>query len=362
MATVEVSTWAELVTAFDSISTSEDTTIKLTADIDMNDTNPEGTGLSKDSSWWQHTLIIDGGYTDSVTGEDKNHVIKNLRTPISSTANLFYFTYNEQYGSSNQIYVKFKDIDFQNLILSSGNFVDWDSSKLQSFNLVIENCRFVGSRGNYYLIGKNLYTSGYATPSITCSKCYFDMPWNGAGQTNLSYTSLIPKDDSNNTNTVANYCRFKESYGGCTWGDSLTYQSTDRFFSCSYFKMIGCRVEGSAQICGVTDSNDKGAYYMPIISKPNASYVPTTQNVFDVEITAVRNSATYDTDNVLYSTFTGVVNKNVKYNGIDVTTFTDNRSDFDGGTTTAPILATPTQMKDPAYLNSQGFDIVVPAT
>ena len=360
MATVEVSTWAELVSAISNVPTTEDTIIKITADIDLNDTNPEGVTNSFNSGWFTRTLVIDGSYTDSVTGETKNHVIKNLRTPISGTGSIFYFYYGSD--TSSAIGVKFKGIDFQNFILSSGHGFDYDDTHLHTFVLTLENCRFVGSRGNYYLIGKNHYTSSQHNCSNILNNCYVDMPWSGAGQTNLAYTSLIPKDDGNATSAVATYCRFKETYGGWTWGDSLTYQSTDRFFSCSYFKMSGCRVEGSTQICGVTDSNDKGAYYMPIISKPNASYVPTTQNVFDVEITAVRNSATYDTDNVLYSTFTGVVNKNVKYNGTDVTTFTDNRSGFDGGTTTAPIFATPTQMKDPSYLLSQGFNIIVPAT
>ena len=368
MATVEVSTWAELVSAVTTAAQSSAwsaTTVKLTADIDLNDTDPSGVCCqvlfnSNAIQYATGALTIDGGYADSVTGEEKRHVIKNARTDIANPRPIFYLTDDlvyERWGK----HIKFKNLDFQNLILAGQPFV-WirtDNIQVETANRTpwqvdLDNCRIVGIRSAAYLFFSNAY--------LNCNKCYIDMLWNGAGQTDLSYTSLIPKDDENATSAVATYCRFKETYGGWTWGDSLTYQSTDRFFSCSYFKMSGCRVEGSTQICGVTDSNDKGAYYMPIISKPNASYAPATQNVFDVEITAVRNSAAYDTDNVLYSTFTGVVNKNVKHNGTDVTTFTDNRSGFDGGTTTAPIFATPTQMKDPSYLLSQGFNIIVPAT
>lgn len=357
--TVEVSTWAELITAISNAPTDQDTTIKITADIDMNEVAPQGTTNTFYIGWFAKTLVIDGGYIDSISGENKNHVIKNLRTPINSFGTIFYFTYNG--SASTAIGVKFQNIDFQNFILSSGNGFDYDHTKLQTFTLTLEKCRFVGSRDNYYLIGKNQYTSSTYNCSNILNNCYFDLPWRGAGQSNLAYTSLIPKEDSNNTNSVANFCRFKETYGNWTWADDLTYESADRYFSCSYLKMSGCRIEGDAQICGVTDSNDKGAYYMPIVCRGNASYVPAVQNVFDVSLVAVRNSATYDTDSVLYSSFNGVVKKDVKYNDTAVTTFTDNRANFDGGTYTAPILATPEQMKDASYLNGQGFDIVVPS-
>ena len=132
MAQINVSTWAELVTALSSVPTNQDTTILLTADIDMNDVAPEGTGIEIESSFWYYTLTINGGYTDPETGEQKNHVIKNLRTPIGSTANLFYFKFTNPYGSSNVIYTKFINLDFQNINLATGNFVDWDSSKLQN--------------------------------------------------------------------------------------------------------------------------------------------------------------------------------------------------------------------------------------
>ena len=75
------------------------------------------------------------------------------------------------------------------------------------------------------------------------------MPWKGAGQTDLSYTSLLPKDDENATSAVANYCRFKESYGGWTY-EANGYDSSPalRVFSFSYFKCSGCRIEGTMTI------------------------------------------------------------------------------------------------------------------
>lgn len=369
MATVEVSTWAELVSAVTTAAGSNawtSTTVKLIADIDLNDTNPSGVccqiSFASDAIKYKTAgLIIDGGYTDPVTGEEKRHVIKNARTDITNPRPIFYLTdilVYERWGK----HISFKNLDFQNLILADQPFVWIRTDNIQieiasrtPWQVDLDNCRFVGSRTGAYLFFSNAY--------LNCNRCYFDMRWIGAGQTNLAYTSLIPKDGDNATSAVANYCRFKESYGGWTWPSDLAYNSTDRFFTCSFFKMSGCRIEGKTQIpgCNRAAGGNNGGYYFPIISKGNASYVPAMQNVFDVSLTAVRNSGVYDIDTVLYSTFTGVVNKNVKYDGTDVTTFTDNRAGFDGGTTTAPILATPAQMKDAEWLSNNGFNIVVPS-
>ena len=366
MATVDVSTWAELATAVATAAQSSawhTTTIKLLNDIDMNDAAPEGascnvTSIAADAIYTAYSgaLIIDGGYTDEATGEDKRYVIKNLRTPISSPSPIFNFSHSLGFYN-NQTYtirLTFKNIDFKNLILSGAAFLNMIENYYTFHEITFENCRFAGSRTSAYFINHN--------NNITCNNCYFDMQWYGAGQSNLAYTSYIPKLGVDPTSAIANFCRFKESYGGWTWPSDLAYNSTDRFFTCSFFKMSGCRIEGKAQIpgCYRAAGGNNGGYYFPIISRGNASYVPAAQNVFDVSLTAVRNSGVYDIDTVLYSTFTGVVKTDIKYEGTTITSFTDNRSGFDGGTYAAPILATPAQMKDAEWLSNNGFNIVVP--
>lgn len=357
MAQINVSTWAELVTALSSVPTNQDTTILLTADIDMNDVAPEGTGIEIESGFWYYTLTINGGYTDPDTGEQKNHVIKNLRTPIGSTANLFYFKFTNPYGSSNAIYMKFLNIDFQNIDLATGNFVDWDSSKLQNFILTLENCRFVGKRNNYYLCGKNF---------LTCTSCYFDIAWRGNGQTNLAYTSLIPKDDSNATNAFANYCRFKETYGNWTYSSNYGMSPTIRVYSFSYFKCNGCRIEGSMTVpvwqnTTLTQYNSL-SFLCAFFSIPNNSYIPTAQNVFDVSLICDDTGMTEFNKVVGCSGFSYLVKMDAKCKSDgSVCTYTTNGADsIDGASRPLPLLATPAQMRDAQWLSNNGFDIVVP--
>lgn len=369
MATVDVSTWAELVSAISNVPSTEDTIIKITADIDLNDTNPEGVTNSFNAGWFGRTLVIDGSYTDSTTGESKRHVIKNLRTPITGTGSIFYFYYGSD--ASTAIGVKFKGIDFQNFILSSGHGFDYDDTHLRTFGLTLENCRFVGSRGNYYLIGRNHFTSSQYNCSNILNNCYVDMPWSGAGQTNLAYTSLIPKDDGNNTNSIANYCRFKETYGNWTYSDNYGMSPSIRVFSFSYFKCNGCRMEGSMTIpvwqnTTLTQHNSLSflcAFFTLAFTRYNP-YTPATQNVFDVSLICDDTGLTDFNKVVSCSGFSYLVKMDAKCksDGSACTYTTNGADNIDGGANyPLPTLATPAQMKDPAYLSSQGFDIVVPS-
>jgi hypothetical protein len=88
MATIEVSTWAELAAAVRAANSGD--TIKLIADIDCNDEIPEGVSSTINSPISINTLTITGEYTeDNVT---KSHVIKNLRTSSSIPVPIFKFT------------------------------------------------------------------------------------------------------------------------------------------------------------------------------------------------------------------------------------------------------------------------------
>ena len=365
MATVEVSTWAELIYAMNYVSLVEDTTIKIVADIDMNEVAPEGVTNSFSSAWFGRTLVIDGGYIDTTTGESKNHVIKNLRTPITGNGSIFYFYYVND--ASTALGVKFQNIDFQNLILASGHCFDYDYTHLRTFKLTLDNCRFVGSRGNYYLIGKNPYYGGLYNCALTLNKCYTDMPWNGAGQTDLSYTSLIPKDDENTTNAVANYCRFKETYGNWIYDTYYTSTPTIRIYSFSYFKCSGCRIEGSMTVPVWINSTlqeyNGYSFLCAFNSKPISGFTPTAQNVFDVSLICDDSEFQNNFNKVVgCSGFSYLVKMDAKCksDGSACTYTTNGASAIDGASRPLPLLATPAQMRDAQWLSNNGFDIVVP--
>lgn len=76
MATVNVSTWAELRNAITGAASGDN--IKLIADIDCNGEIPEGVS-SKITI--EKTITIDGSYTENDV--IKNHEIRNLRTQVS---------------------------------------------------------------------------------------------------------------------------------------------------------------------------------------------------------------------------------------------------------------------------------------
>lgn len=358
MSTIEVTSWAEIAAACAAVATNQSTTIKLMNDIDMNDEASEGVGLSISSSWWSYTFTIDGGYTDEITGEKKRYKIKNLRTPISGTANLFYFYYDTAYPTSNAIYVKFKDIDFQNIILASGNFVSWSSNTLLGFSLTIENCRFVGTRSKWYLSDRNT--------GIVLNKSYFNIPWNGGGETDLSYTSLIPKDDNNATNVSANYCRFKEAYGNWVYATGgYGIYPTFRPFSFSYIKCSGCRMEGSMTIPWFPDTTvgQDNVYMCAFFAKPIASYSPSTQNVFDVSLVCDDIGVTSSVQKVVCcSSFSYLVKKSAvcRSDGSECTYTTQGAAKIDGNNYPLPFMATPTEMTEPAFLAANGFNIIVP--
>ena len=86
MATIEVSTWAQLRSAITSAVAGD--VIKLIADIDCNDEIPEGvtsTIQTIDSTWF----TITGEYTENDVV--KRHEIRNLRTRATSPVTIFKF-------------------------------------------------------------------------------------------------------------------------------------------------------------------------------------------------------------------------------------------------------------------------------
>lgn len=316
------STWAEVKAALQSGNN-----VTLTADIDMNEVNPLG-----------DNIIMNYGSTCTLDGN--GHTIKNLRTKVSSPVAIFGMAF----GGTGRTFT-IKNLDFQNLILAGASLIGANGGTAAS-TTVIENVRICGTRsGEAYMFS---YNGG-----ITMSRCSIDLPWKGSGD-NLAYTSLKPKQTgaSPSITDYANYCRFVESYGG--WNiPNVNYDATDSaFLGCSYFKLNGCRIEGSMKM---PYSSGYSYFILNILNFYVARYTPSAQNVCDIDWILPTN----DNYEVQYSNFSGVVKKSfTKPNGTSVT------SVYDWSTSgyPIPIFATEEQMKDAAWLSNAGFDIIVPIT
>ena len=351
MAVKEVSTWDGIVSSLRNFGTGD--IIRLTADIDLNNEYP----LGVDS-----VNLIAGGYEgSSVTIDGNGHTIRNLRTKISSPGNIFYKSYG------NQLTITFTDIDFVNIILAGASFIQISNS---SDTVNFQNCRFVGSRsGTAYLANIN----ENVTLNLTC--CFINVPWQGAGQTNLSYTSLIPKSSRAAAvwPVTANYCWFREKYTGWTYDTSsspvYTPNSDDGnlripSFSFSMFKLSGCYIDGSMKIPAGWDSVNGGrkyVYYCELINRAtNNNYNPSAQNVFDCDLIADIGSASLSENTIRTCGWSGVIKKNAHTTGgVEVPSYTFPPLSSMGGSTT-PIFATPAQMKDASWLSNAGFDIIIP--
>ena len=79
MATVNVSTWAELANAIQASYDDASITINLTADIDCNNEIPLGVETKITTpEYWDRTYTIEGNH----------HVIRNLRTHITNPVDI----------------------------------------------------------------------------------------------------------------------------------------------------------------------------------------------------------------------------------------------------------------------------------
>ena len=182
----------------------------------------------------------------------------------------------------------------------------------------------------------------------------------------MSCTSLIPKYENSIPKVTANYCWFREKYTNWVWygGTSSPYHYAGypRFFSFSYMKINGCYIDGKTQLPTMITYDGYGAFMGYFLHRNVVqNFTPSTQNVFDVELTTNKMTSLYWPSNtVYYSSFSGVVKKDATADGGSCT-WADYRNYADGGVSYPnPILATPEQMKDAPWLSSQGFDIIIP--
>ena len=329
--------WDSLVSGNDSSDVGADNrTATLTQDIDLNDEHPLGVSTLV-------LKILNSNRTYTIDGQ--GHEIRNLRTLISNPSPII--------KNNKDTHLVIKNVDFVNLILGGAPFAYEYRNEYGRANLRItfENCRFVGCRtGNAYFIDSER--------KITFTSCYFDMPWYAANALDTSYTSLIPKISAviSDTDKVRNayYCWFHETYGGWTVTDrDGDYNRLQTYpCSCSEFNLHGCYVDGRMKY---PQGNINGYIKMyPNIMNPYRQYTASVPNVIDMSFFTSGDNSVQD---VIIPKISGVFKK---YPINPSARFFVNSDDTSGRPD--PILATPAQMQDPSWLQSQGFPIIVPTT
>jgi hypothetical protein len=335
MATLNVTTWAQLVNA---IETSLDgDVIQLKADIDCDNEIPEGSSMINISAdtksitisgakppafrenYYYEKTLVSGVYVYTVLlsepadwetnftdyyyvktvheqGElyqiyltvlPKSYKIKNLRNAANNSSAIIYA------GGP----LDFEYIDFQNLILSGADFV----SLVENYSSIrCVGCRFTGSRS-----GEAFLFDVAHSQNIALVSCAFDIPWQGMGAASsdaaLAWTALAPKFSYSETWTgsfTADYCRFHEHYTG--W-QIPTYQGSSPsksqyVLSCAPFIINGCYIYGD-MTCSMTYQSSgnfltlrMNAQICP--SSVNAKNPQTAQNVVDVEFRGTSSSTT----------------------------------------------------------------------
>lgn len=316
MATIEVSTWAELASAIRSAASGD--TIKLIADIDCNNDYPTGISTITTSA---NRFTVDGSYIQN--GVTKNHEIRNLRTTVSAPSTIFMLYSNA--GNENWTTKYFRNIDFVNLILDKPLFTTKNVS-----NLELRNCRFTGKRTDFLVGCDNINES---TSTTWMYSCYFNIPYYGTSVNNVPL--VVFNSSSSFKRSYAHYCRFKETYTG-TWNPS-TYIEAE-CCSVSNTWLNGCRVEG-------TIVNGYSAYFHT--SGVMNLDTPPMQNVYDVDFKLTSN----DSESVKIQAFKGVVK-------IPVRKYSDNTPYGVASYSTGVIPADESQMKDTDWLIQHSFDVV----
>ena len=316
MATIEVSTWAQLRNAITGAANGD--TIKLIADINCNDEIPEG--VSSTIRKTLSNLTITGEYTEN--GVTKRHEIRNLRTSASSAVPIFKFA-----ASATTANITIKGIDFINLILGAPLF-QTELVYYCDIYMYIRNCRFSGKRTTYLVYLDN---NGY----LYMYNSYFNVPYysTDVNGVRLCYITIAGRGYMTN-------CRIHEMFSG-------TYipSSADSDATCSVFNMrlSGCRVDG--EVVG-------GKYARYHADNVMSGYTPSMQSVYDVNF---KLTNTTDSSVPLYA-FKGVVKVPICRKDDETITYTISSA------STGVIQATEAQMKDTNWLIAQGFDVAPSGT
>lgn len=324
MATIEVSTWAELRSAITYADSGD--TIKLIADIDCNDEIPEGVSSTIATNQLSGALTITGEYTEN--NVTKSRVIRNLRTSTTSAVTIFKLNIG---GTSGSVFVK--NIDFINLILEAPLVLHSNSTDGYRQNVTFQNCRFTGKRTDNLM---EVNSSGYGGGTLYLQSCYCNIPYYGNAISKLQLINLVTMSSANRSLAYASNSRFRETFTG-----TYTPSSTDGDVTCGVFslRLSGCRIEGEVV---------SGKYPRYHSNSTISGYTSGAQNVYDVDFKLTNNT---DTSVPLYA-FKGVVKIPIRKKDDESTTYTISSA------STGVIQATESQMQDTEWLIEQGFDVV----
>lgn len=333
--TVNVSTWSELVDAIQADYGSEtQVNINITTDIDCNYEIPLGveTSIPPGSSQSRY-MIISGAYVED--GVTKNHIIRNLRTHITNPVPIFMGPTGTA-SSSELPRFQWHNVDFINLVLDEA-FYTQDGNSYYGY-LGFYNCRFVGRRTVYFFY----HIDGYDYLQVDLNSCFFNVQYiPSSSSANSSRNALI--NTANNTYIQAYFCWFRETYNGWTVYTGSGYTNVASTYR-AY--MVGCYSDGELVSAGtsgfsVTDRNN---------------YSSTIQNVIDIDFKLIDRDISDTRTFSIYVPAGIYKNYYTKY-GDDSVVY-DNQYAIKNGDYAIP--ESPSDMKNPAKLYADGFNIIVP--
>lgn len=318
MAEFNVTTWTELRQALQNarpgVSGEYAHTINILNDIDCNADVPEGqTQFRIGWSTSEQTPL-------SVTINGNHHEIRNLRTSITSPADIMIIQPDVYYY---KVYYTWNDIDWRNLVLTSGcalfRTADW-YNRAPYIRCTFNRNRFVGRRTG--LLFKNYGDMDYRW---YFNSCFFNIPNVSRSASSDTYSLLQAE-------ALAYYSWFRETYYG---------QGGEYRFGTYNVRETACYTDGE-----LVSTQNRG---FTLNSYPDG-YTPTIQNVVDAKLSLLAAPT---------SSFTIQVPKGVFKN--KVTLRSDESQVFTNFTyNSGAISATPEEMTDPAALFAKGFDIIVP--
>lgn len=328
MATIVVSTWAQLRSAISSAASGD--TIQLTADIDCNNEIPEG--VSSTITILNKNLTIDGGYVEN--GVTKRHEIRNLRTSGSSPVSIFKLQASSDGTYTNTI----KNIDFINLILDTPLFETAAQYTMVYLQKSFFNVPYYGSTQQNIALSECYGSSGGVSKFLYfyITNCRF------TGKRTTKILRYNTSATSNGFYVYADYCYIKTKYTG-TYNPS--YDAGKVYSELYNMSLNGCRIEGNI----IGNAGDTTYINFNLLGSTPSRTI-SMQNVYDVDFyisSAVSDRAVDFTANK------GLIKKPVKvWNDTTTTTYTNYNAKTD------LIFATESEMQDADWLTQHNFDII----